>query len=102
MEASQAGPSLRRHRLLRAIPWTLIVAFALYLRVAPIGAGLPYLGYVDEGHVLHHVIKILETGNLDTGFYNYPSLPSFMIAGAITGYAPVYQLVHGRTFWEDL
>jgi Dolichyl-phosphate-mannose-protein mannosyltransferase len=102
MAASHRGLSLRRQRFARITLWALILTLAFGLRVAPIASGLPYLGYVDEGHSLHNVTRMLQEGTLDTGFYNYPALTGELIAGAALAYAPIYRQVHGRSLWSDL
>jgi len=102
MARPDSARTLHRHQRARAVLWIVFVLLAFYLRVAPIGAGLPYLRYIDEGHVVHDAIKILQTGKIDTGFYNYPALPSYLIAGVTVAYAPVYTAMHGRSFWNEL
>src|SRR3712207_66516 len=102
MAGSHSARTLRRRQVARGILAVLIVALGFWLRVAPIGVALPYLRYIDEGHVLHDAIAMVRSGKFDTGFYNYPALPSYLIAGAFLAYAPVYGLLHGESFWSDL
>jgi len=63
---------------------TLPLAFlvALALRLPAVTAGYPYLNYVDEGHVLHPVRKLLATGIWEPRENNYPALPIRAIAAA--------------------
>jgi hypothetical protein len=79
-----------------------VLVLALGLRLPPLRADLPYLSYVDEGWVLHPVIHLLAARTWDPGFYTYPSLPLYAVAGAATLYSPVYAAVHGRTLAADL
>ncbi len=82
--------------------WLAIVVLALCLRILPIGAGLPYSDYVDEGHVLNQVVQVLHVGSVNIGNYSYPWLPSFLVTGAVAAYSPIYQAVHGRSLRSDL
>ena len=82
--------------------WLAIVAIAAFLRLWPIGSGFPYIDYIDEGHVLHQAIKVLREGTYDTGLYDYPSQPAYLIVGATVAYAPIYRQLHGRSIWADL
>jgi hypothetical protein len=67
-------------RRLELFLWSLILFLATALRAAPIPARLPYLAYIDEGHVLHVVERFLVAGGWDTRNYVYPALPSYLIA----------------------
>jgi 4-amino-4-deoxy-L-arabinose transferase-like glycosyltransferase len=51
-----------------------ILAAAAALRAWPLASALPYLRYVDEGHTLRQVMRMLATGTWDPGWYRYPSL----------------------------
>lgn len=82
--------------------WPAVLVLALALRLPSVFAGLPYLGYVDEGHTLHRVVRLLATRHWDPGWYTYPSLPLYAIAGAAAAVAPAYRAVHGASLWEDL
>jgi hypothetical protein len=75
---------------------------AALLRLLPIGSGLPYIDYVDEGHILHPAIGILKARSFDSSIYTYPPLTSYLVVGAIKAYSPVYQLVHQRQLKDDL
>lgn len=89
-------------RRLRLSCWALILAVALGLRLPTVWAGLPYLNYVDEGHVLHRVVRMLRERRWDPLWYLYPSLPLVAIRAAATVEAPVYKAVHGHSLREDL
>ncbi|HEV2846197.1 MAG TPA: glycosyltransferase family 39 protein, partial [Thermoanaerobaculia bacterium] len=65
------------------LPWIVILGLALGLRLPLAFAGFPYINYVDEGHVLHPVVALLESGSWDPQWHLYPSLPFYAIAGAV-------------------
>ena len=79
-----------------------IVAAAAAVRLPLLVSGLPYLGYVDEGHVLHPVQHLVRAGGWDPGWYGYPSLTIYAIAGAVHAVRPAYRLVHGHSLLLDL
>ncbi|MDP9099701.1 MAG: glycosyltransferase family 39 protein [Verrucomicrobiota bacterium] len=84
-----------------SILWLVLVVFAAVLRFAPIGSHLPYIDYVDEGHVLHPVIGILQAKRFDSGVYTYPPLTSYLTIAAIKAYSPIYRLIHHHKISED-
>jgi hypothetical protein len=75
---------------------------AAAVRLPTLPAGLPYLNYVDEGHVLHHVIHLLEQRTWEPEFYIYPSFPFYLIALPAVAWSPVYEAVHGHPLRADL
>ncbi len=79
-----------------------ILGLAFVLRIIPLWSCLPYLSYVDEGHVLHPVMTLLKTKSWDPAWYRYPSLPIYAIAAAATAARPLYRLVHGRSLLEAI
>jgi 4-amino-4-deoxy-L-arabinose transferase-like glycosyltransferase len=81
---------------------SLIALLAALVRAPTIGRSLPYLGYVDEGHVLHRVETILEERTWDPGWYSYPSLTPYVIATAVVALGPVYRVINGRPLSGDL
>lgn len=85
-----------------SILWLVLLALAALLRLGPIASGLPYIDYVDEGHILHPAIGILKSKNFDSSVYTYPPLTSYLTIAAIKGYAPIYRMVHGRQLHDDL
>jgi hypothetical protein len=93
------SPRLRRTR---PWLWAAVLLAALGLRLPAVTAGFPYQGYVDEGHVLHWVARMLRTGSWDPGRYLYPSLPFTAVAAAARLGAPAYRAVHGRPLTDDL
>src|SRR6186713_361800 len=66
--------------------WPCIVAAVVLigvgLRLPAVRAGYPYLSYVDEGHLLQPVRKLLLTGEWRADENNYPQLPVRAMAGA--------------------
>src|SRR4051812_17249732 len=89
-------------RLRSLLPWLAILAVAAGIRLPTLTAGLPYLGYVDEGHVLHHVNHLLVHNTWEPDNYSYPSLPFYLVAGATLAWSPVYALAHGHPLFDDL
>ena len=82
--------------------WLALLALAALLRLGPIGSGLPYIDYVDEGHILHPAIGILKSKSFDSSIYTYPPLTSYLVVAAIKGYSPVYRMVHHHALRDDL
>ena len=78
----------------------LIVAAAVRLPALP--AGLPYMTYVDEGHVLHHVVHLLAARTWEPGSYYYGSLTLYLVAGAAVAWSPFYAAIHGHSLANDL
>lgn len=60
-----------------------VLVIAAAVRVPLVSSSLPYLGYIDEGHVLHHVAGLLRAGGWDPGWYAYPSLTLYVIAACV-------------------
>lgn len=85
-----------------AVPWLAILLVAAAVRLPSLTAGLPYLAYVDEGHVLHHVAHHLRQRTWEPDTYSYPSLPFYLVGAASAVYSPVYAVVHGRSLRRDL
>src|SRR5947199_960538 len=89
-------------RLRSLLPWLAVLAVAAGIRLPTLTAGLPYLAYVDEGHVLHHVNHLLVYQTWEPDNYSYPSLPFYLVAGAALAWSPVYGLTHGHPLFDDL
>jgi hypothetical protein len=85
-----AWPRVRPQAMLLVL---LIVLAAGLWRAPNLGDGLPYLAYIDEGHVLHRSALMLEELTPFPGWYGYPSLT---IDGA-AGLAAVYDAVPGAS-----
>lgn len=92
---------IRRANTKDSILWFVLVAIAAIVRLGPITSGLPYIDYVDEGHILHPAIGILKSESFDSSIYTYPPLTSYLTVAAIKGYAPFYRIFHHRELWED-
>jgi hypothetical protein len=85
-----------------SILWFVLLALAALLRLGPIASSLPYIDYVDEGHILHPAIAILKSESFDSSIYTYPPLTSYLTIAAIKAYSPVYRMVHQRQLIDDL
>ncbi|HEY0514958.1 MAG TPA: hypothetical protein VGH73_23895 [Thermoanaerobaculia bacterium] len=79
-----------------------VLIAALAVRLPALTAALPYMSYVDEGHVLHHVSYLLQRRTWEPDTYSYPTLPFYVIAGAALAYSPVYAATHDRSLLQDL
>lgn len=82
--------------------WLVLLALAALLRLVPIASSLPYIDYVDEGHILHPAMGILKAKSFDSSIYTYPPLTSYLVVAAIKGYVPIYRMVHQRDLRDDL
>ncbi|HSS49965.1 MAG TPA: glycosyltransferase family 39 protein [Thermoanaerobaculia bacterium] len=85
--------------------WTAglaLLLLALAVRLPALPAGLPYMSYVDEGHVLHHVLHLLVKRTWEPDTYSYGSLPFYLIAGTTLAWSPVYAAIHGHPLANDL
>ncbi len=91
-----------RDRVLFWICWGAILVLAILFRVLPIRSGLPYIDYVDEGHVLHQTIDAFNNRSLDVSWYGLPALPAYCAGATLLSYGPFYRHYHGRSFQEDL
>jgi hypothetical protein len=58
----------------------LIILAAACLRLLMVSSGYPYISYIDEGHVLHPIIRMLKFTTWDPGWYVYPSMLMYCIA----------------------
>jgi hypothetical protein len=96
------APEIRRAKTKDSILWFVLVALAAVVRFGPIASGLPYIDYVDEGHVLHPAIGILKSKSFDSSVYTYPPLTSYLTIAAIKAYAPFYRIFHHHKLWKDL
>ncbi|MFH1038933.1 MAG: glycosyltransferase family 39 protein [PVC group bacterium] len=55
-----------------------ILAFALVLRLWGIGFGLPGVYHPDEERIVHHALAF-GLGDLNPHYFNYPSLPMYLL-----------------------
>lgn len=81
---------------------SLLLTLAAAIRLPAITAGLPYMTYVDEGHVLHHVLHLLGKRTWEPDNYSYGSLPFYLIAGTTLAWSPAYAAIHGHPLADDL
>ncbi len=81
---------------------TAILVVGVLLRLLPIGSGLPYSDYVDEGHVLHQTIDAFNNKSLDAYWYGLPTLPAYSTGAVLFLYGPIYRHFHGHRFQRDL
>jgi hypothetical protein len=84
------------------LPGLALLLAALAVRLPALTAGLPYMSYVDEGHVLHHVSYLLDRRTWEPDTYSYPTLPFYLVAGAAQAWSPVYAITHGHALRDDL
>lgn len=84
-----------------SLAWLATLVVAAALRLPALTAGFPYLSYVDEGHVLRPVVRILSQGTWDPGFYIYPSLPIYLTAAAALIWSPISGALYGRSLAES-
>ncbi len=79
-----------------------LLAVAAAVRLPALPAGLPYMTYVDEGHVLHHVLHLLVRRTWEPDNYSYGSLSFYLVAGTALAWSPVYAATHGHPLADDL
>jgi 4-amino-4-deoxy-L-arabinose transferase-like glycosyltransferase len=89
----------KRHEF---ILWLALLVVAALLRFGPVGAGLPYINYIDEGHVLHPAMELFQARSFDSTRFTYPPLTSYLTIVVAKIYSPIYRLVHGRGLKDDL
>jgi hypothetical protein len=83
------------------IPWLAVLIVAMGLRFAPVTASLPYIDYIDEGHILHPAIGILQAKTFDSSVYTYPPLTSYLTIAAVKVYSPVYRIIRHHKISQD-
>lgn len=79
-----------------------ILLLALALRLPLLTSGLPYMSYVDEGHVLHPVLHLFRHHTWDPDEYLYPTLAIYLVALGIQLARPFYHLVQGHSLLEGI
>jgi len=79
-----------------------ILLLALALRLPLLNSGLPYMSYVDEGHVVHPVLHLFRHHTWDPDEYLYPSLAIDLIALAIQVARPFYHLAQGHSLLDGI
>jgi 4-amino-4-deoxy-L-arabinose transferase-like glycosyltransferase len=80
----------------------LVLLAATAVRLPALTAALPYMTYVDEGHVLHRSLHLLAKRTWEPETYSYPSLPFYAVAAAAVAWSPIYAAGHGRPLRQDL
>lgn len=91
-------PTKFRYRLGTAV--VLVIAAAM--RIWPAFQSLPYIDYIDEGHLLHQSIEVMKHRTLDTRWYGFPPFPAYLTATAALAYSPFYHLRTGHGLRHDL
>lgn len=66
------------------------------VRAPALVAAWPYSHYVDEGHVMLIVMRLVRDGGWDPDWYIYPSLPLYGIALPARLLAPLYGWLRGE------
>jgi 4-amino-4-deoxy-L-arabinose transferase-like glycosyltransferase len=56
----------------------LLVAGAAWLRLAHIGAGIPYALGVDEPEIMERAVRMMKTGEFNPHFFDWPSLTIYL------------------------
>lgn len=102
METFNPAPEIDRPGANEKILWLVLLVLAALLRLGPIASNLPYIDYVDEGHILHPAIGLLKQKSFDSSVYTYPPLTSYLTVLAAKAYAPFYYLAHGHKLSKDL
>jgi hypothetical protein len=65
----------------------LLSTFALIVRVTLISRSMPYVGHIDEKEISARAERILQTGDFNPHFFEYPSLPIYLAAsGFVVGF----------------
>jgi 4-amino-4-deoxy-L-arabinose transferase-like glycosyltransferase len=68
------------------LPIGVISIFAVAVRLWGIDFGLPYAYHVDEPRYLHSAVGIIQSGNLNPGWFYQPSLYIYLITVIISSY----------------
>jgi hypothetical protein len=100
VSVQRSQTSLGRNREVVLLLGILILAGAL--RVIAVPACLPYISYVDEGHILHPVMRVLVEGGWDKGWVHYPSFLINATALVARAYRPIYDATHGAALPEAI
>ncbi|MGD2048230.1 MAG: glycosyltransferase family 39 protein [Chloroflexota bacterium] len=78
----------------------LIIAFAV--RLWGLDFGLPYAYHIDEPRYLHSAVGIIQSGNLNPGWFYQPSLYIYLITVIIGGYYVFGRLIGQFQSTDDL
>ncbi len=101
IRASSSDRACRGSQRRNGVLSVAILVVATFFRLWPITSGLPYSNYIDEGHVLHQSVKVLQEKTYDIGLYEYPSLPCYLLAGTVVACSPLYRMAHGHSLQQD-
>ncbi|MFZ0547314.1 MAG: glycosyltransferase family 39 protein [Candidatus Promineifilaceae bacterium] len=72
---------LKRHWLIGVILLTTVV-----VRLWGVGFGLPYAYHVDEPRYIYSAVGILQSGNLNPGWFQQPSLYTYLVTLVVALY----------------
>jgi 4-amino-4-deoxy-L-arabinose transferase-like glycosyltransferase len=64
----------------------LLVALALIVRLWGIDFGLPYAYHIDEPRYISAAVGILQTGDLNPGWFHQPSLYTYLVTLVLSAY----------------
>ena len=70
----------------------MLMLLAVAVRLWGVDFGLPYAHHVDEPRYLNSAIGILQSGQLDPGFFHQPSLYTYLVTTVMAGYYLVGRL----------
>jgi hypothetical protein len=62
------------------LAWSAAMVLGLTIRLLSVTAARPYIAYVDEGHFLHPVLRMIRDRAWDPGQYVYPQFPHVAVA----------------------
>jgi hypothetical protein len=82
--ASDDDPRVRRRTRIWGAGLVLLSAGTLALLFTHIQRTVPYPYHADEGFISGPALKVLVAGTLHPHRFNYPSLPTYLAAGAMT------------------
>lgn len=99
--ASMVWRAGERRRSLMVLGFVVLLAGATVARAPAVDDRLPYLSYVDEGHVLHPAQGMIAERTWDPGWYRYPSLTMGLTVAGTAAYSvlpgdqPIERDLHG-------
>lgn len=83
-------------------PIAVILIFAAGIRLWGVDFGLPYAYHVDEPRYIHSAVGIIQSGNLNPGWFNQPSLYTYLVTILIGGYYLFGRLIGNFQTVDDL
>jgi Dolichyl-phosphate-mannose-protein mannosyltransferase len=87
--ATSEKPWSHRHgrRIVCGSVLALLAIGALVARLTLISGSMPYVGHIDEMEISGRAERILQTGDFNPHFFEYPSLPIYLAAaGFVVGF----------------